>query len=135
MAASETSIVAAPTKTPAINEKGTGTPRYPNNRKQNVITPRTTGALTGGLASTQRPDHGNGNRLLRRLEMIEAVAAAVDQLLDGEQKNQRAGKRDGRIERRDRGHRRQPEAAKPAQIIEVAEIDEASRDHQADGTD
>src|SRR3984893_1227292 len=112
-------MVAAPTKTPAINEKGTGTPRYPKNRKQNVIKPRTTGELTGGLSSTQRPNHGNGDRLLRRLGMIEAVAAAVDQLLDGEQENQRAGKRDGRIERRDRRHRGQPKAAKAPQIIEI----------------
>src|SRR5580704_14300681 len=101
IAASDTSMVAAPTKTPAINEKGTGTPRYPKNRKQNVIKPRTTGELTGGLASTQRPNRGNSGWLLRRLGMIETIAAAIDQLLDGKQENQRAGKRDGSIKRRD----------------------------------
>src|SRR4051812_39624797 len=47
IAASETSVSSAPTKTPAKSENGTGTPRYPKKRKQNVISPRMIGALTG----------------------------------------------------------------------------------------
>src|SRR4029077_20349101 len=49
IAASETSVSMAPTNTPAISENGTGTPRYPKNRKQNDINPRITGELTADL--------------------------------------------------------------------------------------
>src|SRR6202051_4754311 len=100
MAASETSMVAAPTKTPAISEKGTGTPKYPKNRKQNVIRPRMTGELTGDLVSRRGLDHGHGDRLLDRLGMIETMAATVDQLLKRKQENQAAGKWNGGIKRR-----------------------------------
>src|SRR6185312_12450547 len=51
IAASETSARTAPTNTPAISENGTGTPRYPKNRKQNDISARMTGGLTGALPS------------------------------------------------------------------------------------
>src|SRR6266850_5541249 len=47
-AASETSVKSAPTNTPAKSANGTGTPRYPKERKQNVINARTTGELTSG---------------------------------------------------------------------------------------
>src|SRR5215471_5418595 len=53
-AASETSLSHAPTNTPAISENGTGTPRYPKNRKQNVIRPRMTGGLTDDPSSPPR---------------------------------------------------------------------------------
>src|SRR6201996_3215697 len=53
-AASETSVSDAATKTPAISENGTGTPRYPKNRKQNDISARMTGALTAASLAARR---------------------------------------------------------------------------------
>src|ERR1700674_3631613 len=134
IAASETSIIAAPTKTPAINANGTGTPTYPKNRKHNVMQPRTTGELTGGFSSTWRLDGGHGARLFRRLRVIEAVAAAVDQLLDGKQENQYAGHGGRRVERRYRGHRGEPVAAKTPQIVAIPEVDETGGDHEDNHT-
>ena len=47
------------------------------------------------LASDARASDGSaGDRLFRRLRMIEAVAATVDDLLDREQRDQRAGRKE-----------------------------------------
>src|SRR3954454_20997680 len=64
--------------------------------------------------------------------MLKAVADAVDQLLDGEQRHQGAGKRDRRRERSDRRSGRQPETAEAAQVIDIAEPDQAKRDREHD---
>src|ERR1700682_5507785 len=66
---------------PTRRKNGMGTPKYPKNRKQNVISPSTTGELTGGLASMRGLNRGHGHRLAHGLWMIEAVTAAIDQLL------------------------------------------------------
>src|SRR5712671_2881297 len=71
-------------------------------------------------------DRGDGKDRLVRLGMIEAVAAAVDDLLDREQRDERAAERDRRVKRCDRRVGRQAEAAKPTQEIEVAKIDQAA---------
>src|SRR3954468_6803949 len=60
--------------------------------------------------------------------MVKAVADAIDQLLDREQANQRAAKRDRGIERGDRRARRQAKTAKAADIVLVAEPDQAKGD-------
>ena len=60
--------------------------------------------------------------------MVKSVADAVDQLLDREQRDQHSGQRDRRVQRGDRRARRQAETAKPPQIVEVAEPDQAERD-------
>src|SRR5580704_18035248 len=67
--------------------------------------------------------------------MIKAVAASVDDLLDREQRDQHPAQRNRRIERGNRRVRRQPEAAEPAQEIDVTEIDEAAGDGEDHGAD
>src|ERR1051325_6238524 len=47
MAANETSVNSAPANTPASSANGTGTPIYPNSRKQHVINASTNGGLKG----------------------------------------------------------------------------------------
>ena len=69
-------------------------------------------------------------RLQRRLGMVKAVADSVDELLDGEQRDQRAGQRDRGIERGDRRIRRQPETAEAPEIVDVAVIDQDPRHRQ-----
>jgi hypothetical protein len=69
---------------------------------------------------------------LRRLGHSEAIAAAVDDLLDREQGDQHAGQRDRGIERRNRRIRGQPKAAEAAEEIDVAEIDQAARNSEND---
>src|SRR5437588_6220182 len=64
-----------------------------------------------------------------RLSIVpgEPVAPAVDELLDGEQRNKLARKRDRRVKRGERRHRRHAEIAEPGEEIEIAEIDHAER--------
>src|ERR1700676_63686 len=67
--------------------------------------------------------------------MIEAVADAVDQLLDREQPDQQPGERYRRIERGDRRPRGQPETAETPEKVDVTEPDQAKRHaehHEAD---
>ena len=67
--------------------------------------------------------------------MIETVAKAIDELLDGEERDQRAGDGNGCVQRRDRRHRRHPKAREAAQEVEIAEVDQAPRDGQHDNAD
>jgi hypothetical protein len=55
IAASETSISVAPTKTPASRANGTGTPMYPNSRKQNDIDARMSAGVTQRLRTAPAP--------------------------------------------------------------------------------
>src|SRR5258705_6381780 len=67
--------------------------------------------------------------------MVKTVADAIDELLDREQADQRAAKRDRGIERGDRRARRQAKTAKAADIVLVAEPDQTKGDaehHDAD---
>ena len=56
--------------------------------------------------------------------MVKTFADSIDELLDREQRNQGAGKRDRGIERGDRGIRRQPETAETPEIVDVTVIDQ-----------
>src|ERR1700676_3351437 len=67
--------------------------------------------------------------------MIKSLADANDQLYAREQRDQHAGERYRRIKRGDRRTRRQPEAAKAPQIIDIAEPDQAERDAEHDDAD
>src|SRR3954471_16990784 len=60
--------------------------------------------------------------------MVKSVADAVDQLLDGEQRDQHARQRNDRIQRSDRRARRQAKTAKTPEVIEIAEPYQAGRD-------
>ena len=94
-----------------------------------------TGALTARPRLGLDDDRRNIAVFLGWLGMIEPVANAVDELLHREQGDQRAGKRDRRIERGDRRPRWQPEAAEAPDIIDVAKIDEAGRHAEHDDAD
>src|ERR1700674_1899421 len=65
-----------------------------------------------------------------RLGMIEAVAPAVDDLLDREQGDEDSGERDRGVKRGDRRVRGQAETAEAAKEIEIAEINEAAGHRQ-----
>src|SRR5437764_4047612 len=93
---------------------------------------RTTSAPVRRVRSRSCPrlDPGAFNRrnheiLVRGLRMIEPVTDAVDQLLKRKQRDQYAGQRDYHIERGDRRARRQAEAAKAPEVVEIAEPDQA----------
>ena len=79
------------------------------------------GALADLTGSAKALDGGFG------VVAGEAVAPAIDELLDREQSDQRARKRDRRIKRSERGHRRPAEIAETGEEVEVAEIDHAER--------
>src|SRR5437016_4806446 len=80
-------------------------------------------ATPSGRGDVDRRDGKGG---LLRFGMIEAVAQAVDDLLDREQRDEHAAERDRRVERRNRRVRGQTKAAKSAKEIEIAEIYEAA---------
>src|SRR5882724_833513 len=66
--------------------------------------------------------------------MVEAVTAAVDDLLDCEQCGQQAAQGNSSIERGNWRVGRQAKAAEAAQIIDVAEIDQANGNAEDDQT-
>ncbi len=88
------------------------------------------------MALTSAPGHAVDRRhrhqLVRRLVMLETIAAAIDKLLDHEQRDQETAQRDRRIKRGDRRHRRHAEGGKAAQEIEVTKINETERDAEHD---
>jgi hypothetical protein len=59
--------------------------------------------------------------------MVKPLSDAVDELLDREQGDQHARERNCRVERRDRRARWQPKTAKPSDIVDIAEPDQAER--------
>src|SRR5262249_11843094 len=80
-------------------------------------------------------DRGDVQWLLRRLRVIEAVAAAIDDLLDGKERDQYAGEGDRGVKGGNRRIRRQTETAKATQVVQVSEIDEADGDGEHNKAD
>src|SRR5690242_13429517 len=63
---------------------------------------------------------------------FEAMAPAIDELLDGEEGDEDPGERNGGVVRGDRRHRRHAEAAEALQEVDVAEIDHAEGGEEDD---
>src|SRR5690349_19899826 len=57
----------------------------------------------------------------------KSVAPTIDELLDREERNQSAGKRDRGVKRGERCYRRHAEIAEPGKKVQLADIDHAER--------
>src|SRR6516162_6398701 len=65
--------------------------------------------------------------LFEQVGMLEAVSQAINDLLDGEQRDQDAGYGNRRVKRSNWRQRRHPKAGKAAQEIKISKNDEAHR--------